>query len=130
MMEPSADMLPICRVNQIEIQPPEQLWLIESIWAHSAVGIIGGAPKCCKSWFGLDMALSIASATHCLGRFAVKHPGPVLIFLAGALLLSLASIASRSLMPGVILPVGLVTALVGVPLFIALITARGQRGQW
>lgn len=50
--------------------------------------------------------------------------------LAGALLLSLASIASRSLLPGVILPVGLVTALVGVPLFIALITARGQRGQW
>ena len=82
MMEPSADMLPICRVNQIEIQPPEQLWLIESIWAHSAVGIIGGAPKCCKSWFGLDMALSIASATHCLGRFAVKQPGPVLVFLA------------------------------------------------
>ena len=82
MIEPSADMLPICRVNQIELQPPDQLWLIESIWAHSAVGIIGGAPKCCKSWFGLDMALSIASATHCLGRFAVKHPGPVLVFLA------------------------------------------------
>jgi RecA-family ATPase len=75
-------MLPICRVNQLEIQPPEQLWLIESIWAHSAVGIIGGAAKCCKSWFGLDMALSVASATHCLGRFAVKHPGPVLVFLA------------------------------------------------
>lgn len=50
--------------------------------------------------------------------------------LAGALLLSLASVASRSLLPGVILPVGLVTALVGVPLFIVLITARGQRGQW
>jgi hypothetical protein len=81
-MEPSADMLPICRVNQLDIQPPEQLWLIESIWAHSAVGIIGGAPKCCKSWFGLDMALSIASGTLCLGRFAVKQPGPVLVFLA------------------------------------------------
>jgi hypothetical protein len=81
-MEPSADMLPICQVNQLEIQLPEKLWLIESIWAHSAVGIIGGAPKCCKSWFGLDMALSIASATRCLGRFAVNQPGPVLVYLA------------------------------------------------
>ena len=47
--------------------------------------------------------------------------------LAGALLLSLASIASRGLLPGVVLPVGLVTALVGVPLFIGLILARGKR---
>ncbi len=46
--------------------------------------------------------------------------------LAGALLLSLASLASRALLPGVILPVGLVTAVVGVPLFIALILARGR----
>jgi hypothetical protein len=75
-------MLPICRINQLEIQQPEKLWLIESIWAQGAVGIIGGAPKCCKSWFGLDMALSVASGTHCLGRFAVKQPGPVLVFLA------------------------------------------------
>ncbi|NQD79059.1 iron chelate uptake ABC transporter family permease subunit, partial [Pseudomonas sp. CrR14] len=46
--------------------------------------------------------------------------------LAGALLLSLASLASRALLPGVILPVGLVTAVVGVPLFVALILARGR----
>ncbi len=47
--------------------------------------------------------------------------------LAGALLLSLASIASRGILPGVVLPVGLVTALVGVPLFVGLILARGRR---
>ena len=81
-MQPNCDMLPICKVNKLDIQQPEKLWLIESIWAKGAVGIIGGTPKCCKSWFGLDMALSIASATHCLGRFAVKQPGPVLVFLA------------------------------------------------
>jgi hypothetical protein len=81
-MQPTAEMLPICRVNQLEIQQPEKLWLIESIWSQCAVGIIGGAPKCCKSWFGLDMALSVASGTHCLGRFAVKQPGPALVFLA------------------------------------------------
>lgn len=46
--------------------------------------------------------------------------------LAGALLLSISSVASRALLPGVVLPVGLVTAVVGVPLFVALILARGR----
>ncbi len=47
--------------------------------------------------------------------------------ITGALMLSLASIASKALLPGVILPVGIVTALVGVPVFVALIVAR-RRG--
>jgi iron complex transport system permease protein len=46
--------------------------------------------------------------------------------LAGALLLSLSSIASKAIVPGVILPVGIVTALVGIPLFITLIMSRGR----
>lgn len=46
--------------------------------------------------------------------------------LAGALLLSLSSIASKAIIPGVILPVGIVTALVGIPLFISLIMSRGR----
>jgi iron complex transport system permease protein len=46
--------------------------------------------------------------------------------LAGALMLSLASIASKSLVPGVVLPIGIVTALVGVPLFVTLIVGRGR----
>jgi len=41
--------------------------------------------------------------------------------LTGALVLSLASIASKAVVPGLILPVGIVTALIGVPLFLALI---------
>lgn len=41
--------------------------------------------------------------------------------LAGALMLSLASILSKSLIPGVVLPIGIITALVGVPLFMALV---------
>ncbi len=44
--------------------------------------------------------------------------------LAGALLLALASVASKTLVPGMILPVGIVTALVGIPLFIALILTQ------
>lgn len=47
--------------------------------------------------------------------------------LAGALILSLASIASKTLIPGIILPIGIVTALVGVPLFMALIIKQRRR---
>lgn len=50
--------------------------------------------------------------------------------LAGALVLSLASIASKMLVPGLILPVGIVTSLVGIPLFMVLIlTRRGGGGR-
>lgn len=76
------EILPFCRVNELETRMPEQAWLIRSVWAQSAVGIIGGAPKCCKSWLGLDMAVSVASGTPCLGRFPVDRKGPVLVFLA------------------------------------------------
>ena len=81
-MDQKTEILPICRAHELEIQQPDRLWLIEQIWTQGAVGIIGGAPKCCKSWFGLDMAVSVASGTNCLGRFAVKQAGPVLVFLA------------------------------------------------
>ncbi|MCP4624507.1 MAG: AAA family ATPase, partial [bacterium] len=55
---------------------------IRSLWSRCAVGIIGGAPKCCKSWLGLDMAVSVASGTPCLGRYPVEQAGPTLVFLA------------------------------------------------
>ncbi len=41
--------------------------------------------------------------------------------LCGALMLSLASIASKLIVPGVLIPVGIVTALVGIPLFLAIV---------
>src|SRR5690554_6310364 len=47
--------------------------------------------------------------------------------LTGGLVMSLASMMSKSLVPGVLLPVGIVTAIVGVPLFIMLIFRRQQR---
>ncbi|WP_205925950.1 iron ABC transporter permease [Rhizobium sp. P38BS-XIX] len=49
-------------------------------------------------------------------RFAL--PASTLI---GALLLSLSSIASKTVLPGLVVPVGIVTALVGVPVFVVLI---------
>ena len=51
---------------------------------------------------------------------------PASIF-TGALIMSLASVASKTLVPGVIMPVGIVTAIVGVPVFLVLIFRRSAR---
>lgn len=48
--------------------------------------------------------------------------------LAGALVLSLSSVVSKSLVPGAIFPIGIVTSLVGVPFFISLVL--GRRRTW
>lgn len=74
--------LPTLLVSKIEKETLEKAWLIKPLWTNMAVGIIGGAPKCCKSWLGLDMAVSIASGTPCLNFFPVEQKGPVLIYLA------------------------------------------------
>ncbi|MDF2620099.1 MAG: transport system permease protein [Xanthobacteraceae bacterium] len=47
--------------------------------------------------------------------------------LAGAVIMSLASVASKTIVPGALLPVGIVTSLIGVPFFIALIFSRRER---
>ncbi|MFO0996898.1 MAG: iron ABC transporter permease [Alphaproteobacteria bacterium] len=49
--------------------------------------------------------------------------------LFGAVLLSAASIASKTIVPGALYPIGIVTALVGVPFFVLLI-CRMKRGYW
>lgn len=49
--------------------------------------------------------------------------------LAGAVLLSLASVVSKTASPGALLPVGIVTSLIGVPFFIGLVL-RSRRGYW
>ncbi len=45
----------------------------------------------------------------------------------GALIMSLASALSKSLVPGVLMPVGIVTAMIGVPIFLFLIFRSGLR---
>ncbi len=47
--------------------------------------------------------------------------------LTGGLVLSLASIASKNIVPGVIIPVGIVTSLVGVPFFLSIILRHRGR---
>jgi hypothetical protein len=74
--------LPVVRVGEIQSEDNAQRWLVEELWGASSVGVIGGAPKCSKTWLGLDIALSVATGTACLGKYAVPEPGPVLIYLA------------------------------------------------
>jgi AAA domain-containing protein len=82
-MPTNADqVLPVVRVGEIRSEESAQRWLVEELWGASSVGVIGGAPKCAKTWLGLDMALSVATGTACLGKYAVPQPGPVLVYLA------------------------------------------------
>ena len=67
---------------ELEERPPEQRWLVDDLWARQAVGIIGGEPKCGKSFLALDLAVAVAAGVPCLRRFAVDDPGPVLMFCA------------------------------------------------
>ena len=46
---------------------------------------------------------------------------------AGSMLLSIAYAVSLSIIPGVAIPIGIITALVGVPFFVFLIFTRAQR---
>jgi AAA domain len=75
-------VLPVVRVGDISSAEGTQRWLVEELWGASSVGVIGGAPKCAKTWLGLDLALSVATGTACLGKYHVPEPGPVLIYLA------------------------------------------------
>ena len=57
-------------------------WLIEGLFLDAGAGILGGAPKSCKSFFALDLCVAIASGTACAGVFRVPSPGPVVLLCA------------------------------------------------
>src|SRR5258708_12616570 len=63
-------------------QESDQAWLIEGLWSAEAVGIIGGEPKCGKSFLALDLAVSVASGAPCLRPFPTRQCGTVLLFAA------------------------------------------------
>jgi hypothetical protein len=66
----------------LDVETERAEWLVEGLWSAEGVGVIGGAPKCCKTWLALDLALSVASGTDALGRFPVSEPGTVLLYAA------------------------------------------------
>jgi len=81
-MNPSQNSLPVLHASRLAEPDPDCRWMIEPLWLRSAVGIVGGPPKANKTYLALDIALSVASATPCLGTFPVRDPGTVLIYMA------------------------------------------------
>ena len=77
-----ARTLPVVRASEIETPIHRQSWLIDRLWTHQAVGVIGGSPKCGKTWLALEMAVSVASGHPCFDAFPVDSPGPVLLYAA------------------------------------------------
>jgi RecA-family ATPase len=78
MLEPAAPYrtLPAAQLGD----PTAPLrWLLADLFLVGAAGILGGAPKTGKSFFALELAVAVASATAAAGRFAVPTPGPVLL---------------------------------------------------
>jgi len=80
--KPPPPPLPVVRVGEIPCEDQPRRWLIDQLWGDASVGLIGGAPKCSKTWLGLDLALSVATGTACLGKYTVARAGPVLVYLA------------------------------------------------
>lgn len=85
---------------------------ILSALAVSFVGTIGFiglvAPHIARRLLGEDHRFYLPGAALC-----------------GCLIMSLSSIAAKNIMPGVVIPVGIVTALVGIPFFLGVVLKRG-----
>jgi len=73
-------LLPVLPAHRLLDQPEQQRWLVTDLWSEEAVGIIGGEPKCCKSFLALDLAVAVAAGTPCLRHFPVARPGRVLLY--------------------------------------------------
>lgn len=82
MSADAEDRFPAVRVADLAVEEVATRWLIEDLWSACAVGLIGGSPKSLKSWLALEMAVSVASGTPCLGRHVVDAPGCALVYLA------------------------------------------------
>lgn len=75
-------LLPVQPAHELSAAPSTGTWLIEGLWAEQAVGIVGGEPKCCKSFLALDMAVAVASGSRCLRQYRPARTGRVLLFAA------------------------------------------------
>jgi hypothetical protein len=72
----------VVQAAALEKGTPDCNWLIEKLWQAQAVGFLGSPPKHFKTWLAMEMAVSVASGTPCLGSFPVPTPGPVLLYAA------------------------------------------------
>jgi hypothetical protein len=77
-----AGALPVVQAAALDKGTSDLNWLIEKLWQAQAVGFLGSPPKHFKTWLAMEMAVSVASGTPCLGSFPVPTPGPVLLYAA------------------------------------------------
>ena len=75
-------LLPVEPAWRLAERAEEHRWLVTGLWGEQAVGIVGGEPKCCKSFLALDLAVAVAAGVPCLRRFGVPRAGRVLLFAA------------------------------------------------
>jgi len=100
-------------VNRLRIKTLLMVSLITSLSVAfvGAVGFVGlVAPHIARMILGEDQRYFLPAS-----------------FLLGAVLLELASIASKSIMPGLILPLTVMMSVIGVPFFIFLIVKKGGK---
>lgn len=81
-MPPSdpTEPFPVRRVHEVQARSSEHRWLVDELFAHSSVGLLGGPPKAFKTWVAAELALAVATGTPAFGRFAAPDPGTVLFF--------------------------------------------------
>jgi hypothetical protein len=59
-----------------DVKAPE--WIVKELIAVGSCGFIAGQPKVHKSWFALDLILSVSTGIPFLDHFPIRHKGPVL----------------------------------------------------
>jgi hypothetical protein len=56
----------------------EQRWLVDRVWLAQSIGMVAGREKMGKTWWELELGLSIATGTSFLDEFEVREQGPVI----------------------------------------------------
>ena len=82
-MQPASDArepFPIRHIDDVEPTPPEAQWLVEQLVLALACAIIGGAPRCWKTWLAAELAMAVATGGKALGLFQARVSGPVLFY--------------------------------------------------
>lgn len=64
------ELIKISDLLQLEI--PDQEWIVENLIPKGGIAILSGKPKVAKSWLTLDMALNIAIGIPFLGKFKTE----------------------------------------------------------
>jgi hypothetical protein len=75
-------LLPVEPAYRLAERSEQHRWLVTGLWSEQAVGIVGGEPKCCKSFLAPDLAVAVAAGIPCLRRFVVSRAGRVLLYAA------------------------------------------------